>query len=390
MTDAVRVLIAEDDALVCEMIQGLLERLGYKVVGMAENGEEAVELAHVLHPDVALMDIHMPVMDGIAAAERIREQCPLPVVMLTAYEGGDLVQRASAAGVGAYLVKPPNARDLERTITIAMARFADLMNLKRLNEELDAYAHTVAHDLKNPLSTLVGFAEVLADEGTTMSGDRLQHYLQLVAQSGYKMINIIDELLLLASVRKRSDVPLEPMAMGPVVTTAQRRLTDMLGSSGTAVAAPESWPITLGYAPWIEEVWVNYISNALKYGGQPPQVLLGYDLQTPTPEQPETPAVWGGSPAKPPRDTQTMVRFWVADNGPGISEEAQSHLFVPFDRPTQQTRATGHGLGLSIVRRIVERLGGQVGVESPSPLASGSNGPGSLFWFTLPLADIGD
>jgi signal transduction histidine kinase len=118
---------------------------------------------------------------------------------------------------------------------------------------------------------------------------------------------------------------------------------------------PTSWPLVRGYEPWIEEVWANYISNALKYGGRPSQVTLG-----------ATPL--GNS----------MIQFWVQDNGPGIAPEDQTKLFAEFSRIDTE-RAQGHGLGLSIVKRIVQRLGGEVGGENEL-------GQGSKFYFTLPAA----
>jgi AmiR/NasT family two-component response regulator len=134
----VRVLIAEDDYLNSEMIKGLLEEVGYTVAGEAADGFETVKMTRSLQPDVVLMDIKMPDMDGLEATRRIYESCPTPVVVLTAYEMSELVEEASAVGVGAYLVKPPNAREMERAITIAMARFDDLIELHRLNAELQA------------------------------------------------------------------------------------------------------------------------------------------------------------------------------------------------------------------------------------------------------------
>jgi signal transduction histidine kinase len=129
----------------------------------------------------------------------------------------------------------------------------------------------------------------------------------------------------------------------------------MVEQSHAEIVGPEAsaWPVALGYAPWVEEVWINYLSNALKYGGRPPRIELGAKAQ---PDE--------------------MTRFWVRDNGPGIPPEAQARLFTPFTR-LDQVRAKGHGLGLSIVRRIVEKLGGQVSVESQV-------GQGSVFSFTLP------
>jgi AmiR/NasT family two-component response regulator len=134
----VRVLIAEDDYLVSRMIEGLLEEIGYTVVGVAGDGLETVEMTQSLQPDAVLMDIKMPGMDGIEATRHICESCPTPVVILSAYDMPELVERASVAGVGAYLVKPPNRREIERAIAIARARFDDMMELRRLNAELQA------------------------------------------------------------------------------------------------------------------------------------------------------------------------------------------------------------------------------------------------------------
>ncbi len=138
MQKEIQVLIVEDDPLVGKMIEGLLEEIGYTVAGTAIDGLQAIEMTQSLRPDVILMDLEMPNMDGIEATQRIYESYPTPVVVLTAYETPELVEGASAAGVGAYLVKPSNAREMERAIAIAMARFDDLMELRRLNAELEA------------------------------------------------------------------------------------------------------------------------------------------------------------------------------------------------------------------------------------------------------------
>jgi len=132
----IRVLIVEDDSLVSEMIHGLVEDLEYRVVGKANDGRQGIEMVATLHPDVVLMDIEMPRMDGLEATRRIYAQHPTPVVILSAYENPQLLKEASQTGVGAYLVKPPNMRQVERAIIIAMARFHDIMELHRVNSEL--------------------------------------------------------------------------------------------------------------------------------------------------------------------------------------------------------------------------------------------------------------
>jgi AmiR/NasT family two-component response regulator len=134
-------LIADDDALVVEAIQETLENIGHVVVGKVADGHQAVEATQALRPDLVLMDIKMPKMDGLTAARKIQNCCPTPVVLLTAFESQDLVEVATEAGVGAYLIKPPQAREMRRAIAIAIARFADLVELRRLNAELqDALA----------------------------------------------------------------------------------------------------------------------------------------------------------------------------------------------------------------------------------------------------------
>jgi len=136
MPRARRILVAEDNTLVRRLICSLLEETGYLVAGQAVDGREAVRLTRELHPDAVLLDLEMPELDGIAAAQAISQCCPTPVVVLTAYDAPELVNQASSAGVGAYLVKPPDGDALDRSIAIAVARHSDLVELRRLNQEL--------------------------------------------------------------------------------------------------------------------------------------------------------------------------------------------------------------------------------------------------------------
>jgi signal transduction histidine kinase len=142
--------------------------------------------------------------------------------------------------------------------------------------------------------------------------------------------------------------------MRAIVQAALYHLQHQIQQSQATIHLPETWPHTHGYAPWIEEVWINYLSNAFKYGGNPPIITI------------EVEQIGGNS-----------VRFWVQDNGPGIPADQQDQLFTPFTR-LRPSKIQGHGLGLSIVQRIVSKLGGQVGVESQP-------NQGSRFFFTLPV-----
>ncbi len=214
---------------------------------------------------------------------------------------------------------------------------------EQLIEELGAFAHTVAHELKNPLARVVGAAEALEQFIDTLTTDEIKYYLQMIARAGRKMNNIVDELLLLSSVRQAEIEP-EPLEMAPIVAEAIQRLDDVVCEyqARVIVLPGAAWPVALGYGTWIEEVWVNYISNAIKYGGRPPCVELGYSILD---------SVSGESRPQIP-NPKSQILFWVRDNGPGLTQEEQKRLFIPFER-LDRVHATGYGLGLSIVRRII-------------------------------------
>ncbi|MCB0192929.1 MAG: PAS domain S-box protein [Anaerolineae bacterium] len=227
---------------------------------------------------------------------------------------------------------------------------------KKLIDDLEAFAYTVAHDLQEPLTPIIGFADAMSHYYTTLSDEEILMYLDAIAKNGQKMSTIINELLLLAGVRQRQ-VTLSPLDMSKIVAETRQRLDYTIKENRARIILPDMWHSAIGYGPWVEEVWANYISNAIKYGEKPPLVELGSSFLN-----------------------NGTVKFWVRDNGPGLTAAEQAALFTQFTRLTQHNQH-GHGLGLSIVYRIIERLGGQVGIESDG------NGQGSTFSFTLPSAN---
>ena len=244
--------------------------------------------------------------------------------------------------------------DMERRVrerTDELSRVND--SLIASNAELDAFARTVAHDLKNPLGAIAGYSELLLETLQDLPPGDATRVVDNIRRASATAASIVDELLLLAGVRKQQ-VESTRLDMHALVARVEQRLTFMLREHGGELSLPDRWPTALGHAPWIEEAWINYLSNGLKYGS--PRLTLGWDAQP-----------------------DGQLRFWVRDHGPGIPADAQGRLFAEFTR-LGAVRTEGHGLGLSIVRRIVERLGGRVGVASEV-------GTGSEFWFSLPAAD---
>ena len=369
----VRVLYMEDDTGLARLLKKRLEREGYSVA-IARDGGEGLSMYAAAPYDVVAVDQNMPVHDGLEVIRILASRWPLPpIIMITGAGNEKIAVEALKMGARDYIVKdveggyldllPPvidrvvyqhRLAEEKHLADEALRQYA--AELKARNEELDAFAHTVAHDLKNPLNNVINSAELLTQGETALLDEARQECLQTIVRSALKMGNIIDELLLLAGVR-RTEVVIEPLDMAGIVAEARRRLVHLIGDTQADIILQDvpAWPVARGYGPWVEEVWVNYLSNALKYGGQPPRVELGAAAQP-----------------------SGRVRFWVRDNGQGLTLEDQARLFTPFTR-LDQAHAKGHGLGLSIVRRIVEKLGGQVGIES-----EGVPGKGSTFFFTLP------
>jgi two-component system sensor histidine kinase/response regulator len=382
----VRVLYMEDDIGLARLMKKRLEREGYSVA-IARDGGEGLSMFAAAPYDVVAVDQNMPVHDGLEVIRILAARGPLPpVIMITGAGNEKIAVEALKMGARDYIVKdveggyldllPPvidrviyqhRLAEEKQQADEALRQYA--VELKARNEELDAFAHTVAHDLKNPLNNVINSADLLSRGDTSMLDEERQECLQTMVRSALKMGNIIDELLLLAGVRK-AQVEIGPLDMAGIVAEAQLRLVHLIGDTRAEVILQDVsvWPVARGYGPWVEEVWVNYLSNALKYGGQPPRIELGADPLSILPSV----AASGGE------EGRGMVRFWVRDNGQGLTPEDQARLFTPFTR-LDQARAKGHGLGLSIVRRIVEKLGGQVGIES-----AGVPGHGSTFFFTLP------
>jgi len=228
---------------------------------------------------------------------------------------------------------------------------------ERLIDDLDAFAHTVAHDLRNSLSSIFSASEIMEELILQNDKNLLSELSNLINLSANKSIQITHELLLLATTDK-TQVERTQLDMGRIFNGAKLQLADLIKNSNAQITEPSEWPQAIGYAPWIEEVWTNYLSNAIKYGGTPPEIEVGADV------------IFNGN-----------VVFWIKDNGKGLTEEQQKMLFKNFVRLEPQ-RVDGYGLGLSIVKKITEKLGGLAGVESKG------NGEGSKFYFTLPKEQI--
>lgn len=375
---AEKILLVDDIHENLQVLFQILNRQGFEIL-IAEDGQTGLEIANDEMPDLILLDIMMPNMNGfevctqLKASEKTRD---IPIIFMTALN--DINNKVNGFNLGAvdYITKPIQHEEaLARIRThLTMQKLKKALQesnknlleqhqelaakneeLKIKNEQLDAFSYMVAHDLKNPLSLILGMTEVILKRHPELDRESVDQ-LQSIIRAGHQMFEIIESLLLLARIGQQK-VESTPLKMDDIIQQVEYRLSHLFKQYNGTVEKMVNFPLALGYAPWVTEVWANYLSNALKYGGRPPKIVIGANVQE-----------------------DRKIRFWVRDNGKGLSEEAKAKLFNPFTRLSDTMDAEGHGLGLAIVKRIVNKLGGEIGVESHL-------GGGSEFYFTLPAPE---
>ena len=351
-----KILVVDDAPHNLRLLVSLLSQ-AYEVI-VASDGATALTIAQEQLPDLILLDVMMPEMNGFEVCTQLKSDSltsDIPVIFLTVFDKlSDKMTAFNAGGVD-YVTKPFQTKEVLARVETHITLRRLQRNLEAQIKELDAFAHTVAHDLKSPLWHVTGFASMLLTEYAGLMPEGMEPYVQSINQAGQTGVKIVEELLLLASLRKQ-EITLTPVNMPAVVNRAIERLNMTATGHQLIIIDAETWPVVLGYEPWLEEAWFNYLNNAVKYSGPSTEIRCGATLVD-----------------------DDRAKFWVQDEGPGITAADQQKLFTEFEQlePTQHPK--GHGLGLSIVQRIIHRLAGETGVESQL-------GEGSCFFFILPLA----
>lgn len=228
--------------------------------------------------------------------------------------------------------------------------------LEEITRELDAFASTVAHDLRAPLRVMKGFSEMLIEDysGRVLDSEG-QEYARKIDRASDRMSGLVDDLLSYSRLA-REDVPTESVDLEDAVGGVLRDMADEIRQSKAEVAVEKPLPRVIGHGGLLAQLLRNLLSNAMKFvpPGASPKIRIR---------------------SKP--DGAGWVRLWIEDNGIGIAPDHIERIFGVFERLHTQDRYPGTGLGLAIVRRAIERMGGTVGVESEP-------GKGSRFWIRLP------
>ncbi|HEY5552296.1 MAG TPA: HAMP domain-containing sensor histidine kinase [Opitutaceae bacterium] len=238
---------------------------------------------------------------------------------------------------------------LARVFRSEMMKHGLLCENLRLRGDLKTIARHVRHDLLTPVGCIITNSHVLT-ELSPDDGPSSAAMIDNIKICSHEIVGIIDRVcfVLKASADPR---PLTLIDMREVVAAVLEQLESESGTSGGKISHADSWPKVAGVAPWLQVIWWNLLSNALKHGGKPAQVQIA----------------WSREP--------DGYRFSVVDRGAGVSRKRRKHLFSPFDQ--LHGLEVCDGLGLSIVQRLVALQGGRCGFEEPP-------GGGSCFYFTLP------
>lgn len=356
-TAEVTVLVVDDTPTLRMLTKLALEGTGFEVIGEAGDGLAGLELAKRLRPDLVLLDLAMPVMDGLEALPLLLEALPaVVVVIVSGFDRKAMESQVIEAGAHAYLQKglspeetlttlralfpaaPPPGPPAPRAPMDSPGQLADRALVSAMEEDIEELLYLISHDLSEPVHVITGFATRLARHAQT---DEDGEFCEFILDASARMQRLLDDLLEYAR-SGRGEVPQE-------LLDCRRLVDNVVGGLGTRLAETGG-RVVVGDLPRelvvnrlvLTQVLHNLIANGLKF------VRPGV-----------APLVRVDAVCEPGR-----VTFRVTDNGIGIEPEQFDRIFQPFKRLHSRDRYPGSGIGLAICRRLVTRQGGQLWLES--------------------------
>ena len=415
---AVEILIVEDSPTQALRLQYILERHNYRI-SVATNGRDALADMRQRRPTIVISDIIMPEMDGYQLCQHIKADANLadiPVILLTSLSDPKDVIRGLECGADNFIMKPydedfllsriqhilANQRDrrVEGThkgleiffagqtyvITADRLQILNLLlstyetdvqknrqlieaqkglqqlnvhlekivaELRDINAELESFSYSVAHDLRAPLRSIQGFAQILPEEYIDRMDSVGQNYVRRIMAATRRMDLLTEDLLTYSRLSRAAFEPI-PASLEQVVDEALMQLEAEIRAKQADVVVERPLPQVIGQYSTLVQVVANLLANGIKFvaSGVQPSVRLWTE------------------------ERDDWVRLSVRDNGIGIAPEYQERIFRVFERLHGPDTYPGTGIGLSIVRKAIERMGGRVGVESTPD-------GGSTFWVEL-------
>lgn len=339
-------ILAVDDSSTNLKILKMILKKHYNVE-TALNGEDALAAASRLLPDLILLDVEMPGLNGYDVCARLQDN-PLtneiPVVFLSAL--GSTENKVTGLKMGAcdYITKPFQREEILARVGshIEMGRLqrdlrAHMKELESQNARLDRFARCLAHDLRSPITSVLGHASLLQVDSSVSAEARQS--IEHIKDAGENLSEMVDSLLLMA-IADHNEVEESVINPESLALSSRNELAELMADHSGQITIEDNLPPCLGHPPWLRRIFTNLFSNGIKYGGHPPHVILSSDTSN-----------------------DGKVRYIISDNGRGLSEQQIGSLFSEFSR-LEPDKAPGIGLGLILVKTLVQQMNGHVLVNS--------------------------
>ena len=365
-----RALLVEDNALDAALVVRALCKDGFNVTADVVQDEAAFTRAVRAHPpEVVLADYNLPSWKGMEALGVLRaEGLDIPMILVSGALGDVTAVECIRQGATDYVLKDGLAR-LPEVVRRALREKGERMlrhqmeedlarkvdELARSNADLEQFAYVASHDLQEPLRMVTAYTQLLAERYRGKLDDNADKYIGYASDGAQRMQVLIQDLLAFSRVGRKGPAT-ESVDCNTVLQEVMQILAPAIKESGAVVAGADL-PVVRADRTQLAQILQNLIGNAIKFHGE------------------ETPAI-----SVQVEKADQQWRFSVSDNGIGIAPEHAENIFVIFQRLHTRSEYPGNGIGLSICKKIVERNGGKIWVESQP-------GCGSAFRFTLPCAD---
>ncbi len=357
-----RILVVDDVVQNLQVVGTMLRNEGHDVMP-AGSGAQALERVRARRPDLILLDLMMPEMDGLEVCRRLKADAAtreIPVVFLTASNEMDHLMKGFEAGAVDYVTKPFNGAELLARVRTHLELKLARERLREMNDEKNEFMGIAAHDLRNPLSAIKGYAEMMIEDAQALPHRELEENGRRVLETAARMAEMVQNLLD-ANRIERGEMQLDvaPADLCPLLQSVIETQRPRAAAKQQVIhVASEAAPVkVLVDASITVQVLENLVSNAVKYSP------AGKNIFVRLKKLPEA------------------IRCEVQDEGPGLSAEDQKKLFGKFARLSAKPTGGEHstGLGLSIVKKMVEAMNGKVWCESEP-------GKGATFIVELPAA----
>lgn len=357
-----RILIVDDEPSARATLEALLYPEGYNLA-FAANGQAALRLVEELEPDVILLDVMMPDTDGFTICQHLKAEKRwqhIPVIIVTALDSKEDLARGLEAGADEFLSKPVNSLELRarvRSMLRIKKQYDNLEATMRLREDL---ASMIAHDMRNLLSPIIGFSQILAIMPDLTENERIE-FAETVYTQASRLSSFIDDMLLMAKMEhKRLILNYTLVDMNSLICTVEDTHRIVARSRGIklAIDIPVETQLIAIDKNLFQRLLDNLVSNALKFSPSGSTITL----------QLEYPSVPQASQAL---ERITLARVKIIDEGPGISIENRERIFDKFETITLKKSGVPQvGLGLAFCKMVTEAHGGHIFVQANQPVGS--------------------